>query len=88
MIHGRTHLYEFTRDDGTISVIEYKCSPYEPGYTFGPPEICYPPEGGELEEWEADNGETVLTDAEAERLETEIMALPPDRYEEDYGDGF
>lgn len=27
-------------------------SPYDPGITWGPPERCYPPEGGELEDYE------------------------------------
>lgn len=25
-------------------------SPFDPGCTYGPPENCYPPEGGEIEE--------------------------------------
>lgn len=28
-------------------------SPYDPGCTSGPPENCYPPEGGEVEDIEA-----------------------------------
>lgn len=31
--------------------IEGTLSPYDPGCTYGPPESCYPPEGGELEDW-------------------------------------
>jgi len=30
-------------------LISYTCSPYGPGCTSGPPEKCYPPEGGEVE---------------------------------------
>lgn len=29
--------------------IEYTISDYDPGRTSGPPEKCYPPEGGEVE---------------------------------------
>jgi hypothetical protein len=27
-------------------------SPYDSGCTYGPPELCYPPEGGEIEDME------------------------------------
>lgn len=30
-------------------IIEADVSPYDPGQTTGPPESCYPPEGGEVE---------------------------------------
>lgn len=84
MLHGRTHLYEFTRDDGTEAVIEYKRTPYDPGCTYGPAENCYPAEGGGIEDWEVDNGKTVLTEAEALRAQDELDAMP---FEVDYDDG-
>jgi hypothetical protein len=55
--------------------IEYTCSPYDPGCTYGPPENCYPPEGGEIEELTAygpDGKEFKLTDEENEKLESHI----------------
>ena len=84
MIHGRTHLYEFTRDDGSVVVIEYKRAPYYPGHGPSWNDPGCPPEGGEIEEWEADNGDVTLTDAEAERAEREIYDLPWDPYEDDF----
>lgn len=30
-------------------VVEGTQTPYDPGVTSGPPEACYPPEGGEVE---------------------------------------
>jgi hypothetical protein len=50
--------------------IEFTTSPYDPGNTCGPPENCYPPEGGEIEDrdvtlvkLEDENGNAVeLTD--------------------------
>ena len=35
-------------EDGEYTVEAY-VSPYDPGRTWGPPENCYPPEGGEVE---------------------------------------
>ena len=89
MIHGSTWLHEFTRDDGSIVVIEYNRTPYDAGCSSGLPENCYPPEGGDIDEWEvtAENGKQVeLTDAEARRAEDEINADfdPMDLYYEEY----
>lgn len=33
----------------TVYEIECYLTPYDPGRTYGPPEKCYPPEGGECE---------------------------------------
>lgn len=30
-------------------LVEGNATPYDPGVTSGPPEACYPPEGGEVE---------------------------------------
>ena len=30
-------------------LVEGNATPYDPGVTSGPPECCYPPEGGEVE---------------------------------------
>ena len=83
MLHGRTHLHEFTRDDGSVAVIEYKLSPYYGGSgpTWNDPGS--PPEGGEITDWEIDGGATRLSDAEAERAEHEIYNIPPDHFGDD-----
>lgn len=41
----------YTNDGDTETLYEIECdvTPYDPGYTSGPPEKCYPPEGGECE---------------------------------------
>ena len=37
-------------DDPELSLeVEGNATPYDPGVTSGPPEACYPPEGGEVE---------------------------------------
>lgn len=37
-------------DDPELSLeVEGNATPYDPGVTSGPPESCYPPEGGEVE---------------------------------------
>jgi hypothetical protein len=42
-----------TNPDGseveTVYEIECDLTPYDPGRTYGPPEKCYPPEGGDCE---------------------------------------
>lgn len=45
----RTHYHTTYLDDDTEISIEYTQTPYDPGRTYGPPEDCYPPEGGEVE---------------------------------------
>ena len=85
MIYGRTHLHEFTRDDDSTVLIEFKRTPYfgATGPSWNDPGS--PAEGGDVEEWEVEDGVT-LTDAEAERAQDELNALPFDPYEEDYCD--
>lgn len=86
MIYGRTHLHEFTRDDGSVVVIEHKRSPYFPGYGPSWNDPGCPPEGGDIAEWEVDGGTIILTGDEVERAEREIYALPWDPYEDRYDD--
>jgi hypothetical protein len=49
MSMSRTHETYFEREDGTEVCVEYTITPYDPGVSSGPAEICYPPEGGEVE---------------------------------------
>ena len=44
-----THETTFEREDGMEVTVGYTVTPYDPGRTSGPPEDCYPPEGGEAE---------------------------------------
>jgi hypothetical protein len=38
-------------EDGTEVelTVTYTITPYDPGISYGPPERCYPPEGGDVE---------------------------------------
>lgn len=47
--------FEIELEYGSKSVeylVKAEVSPYDPGRTSGPPEKCYPPEGGEVEQKE------------------------------------
>ena len=44
-----TYETTFERDDGSEVTVGYTISPYDPGVLSGPPEDCYPPEGGDAE---------------------------------------
>jgi hypothetical protein len=74
---ARTHTMLFERDDETEVVIKYRLNPYDPGVLSGPAEQCYPPEGGDIADWEVDGGGE-LTEAEIERMVREIYANQPD----------
>lgn len=64
------------RDNEEIEVeVEYEVSAYDPGSTYGPPEDCYPPEGGDIEELSvtrADGRAIELTSDEEAALEKHI----------------
>lgn len=56
--------------------IDYTITPYDPGRTYGPPEFCYPPEGGEIEvECKNSPFNKEITDAilNSDRLSEEIF---------------
>lgn len=86
MIYGRTHLHEFTRDDGSVVVIEYKRSDYHPAVMPDFNDPGSPADGGEITALEVDNGTVTLTEAEYDRAEREIYDLPWDAYEAEYYD--
>ena len=83
MLYGRTHLHEFTRDDGTEVVIEYKRDPYFPAVMPSWNDAGSPAEGGCISAMEVDHGAVVMTEAEYDRAETEIYALAWDPYDDE-----
>lgn len=61
-----TTTFTIERGDEQIDLeIDYDVAPYYPAQTYGPPENCYPAEGGEIEELTA-------------TLDGEVFALTPD----------
>lgn len=86
--------YCLTRGDQEIELeIDYDINPFDPGSTSGPPEHCYPPEGGDVTDVRAtlDGEEFPLTDKEEEEICKRIEATHDhsyddrgDYYDEDY----
>ena len=69
--------YTLTRDGVDISLdVEYEVADYDSGNSYGPPENCEPPSGGEITELivtTAETGESFkLTDVEESALEQHI----------------
>jgi hypothetical protein len=72
----RTYYKDFERDDETEVTVEYTISPYDPGNTSGPPELCYPPEGGEVEivkVFSDTDTDIKITDAEDDKWSQKIF---------------
>lgn len=42
----KTYFHTTYLEDNTVILIEYEREPFTPAYTSGPPEYCYPAEGG------------------------------------------
>lgn len=86
-----TLTYELERGEDLFELeLEYEVAPYDPGNSWGPPELCEPPSGGEVEELSATlNGKPFeLTDDEAAKIEDWITEHhdydEADDYPEDY----
>jgi hypothetical protein len=74
------------RDEEEIELqIKGHVSAYDPGKTYGPPDRCYPPEGGEVEVHSVlHNGESwegVLTREEESDIEEAMSQANDDHYE-------
>lgn len=82
---ARTHVMDLERDDETSVCVEYTISAFDPGVSSGPAEICYPPEGGEVEiirVTDAGGNELKTTDEEDARWITYIQE------HHDFDDGY
>lgn len=66
--------------------VEYDATPYRPAQTYGPPEACYPEEGGEVEITATTyNGQPItLTDADEKIITDEIVEKLAGEPERDY----
>lgn len=76
--------YCLTRGDDEIELtVEYSLAPYDPGVSWGPPEDCYPPEGGDVEDMAItlDGDPFEVTAQEADAIEAHIL-----QHHEDDGD--
>ena len=61
--------------------VKFNATPFDPGVTYGPPENCYPPEGGEVEIL------SVLYNDKPLELSAKDLALLQGHLEEDVGLG-
>lgn len=73
-----THAIKYTleRDDETFDLeIDYSVAAYDPGNTYGLPENCEPPSGGEIEDlaiFGPDGKEFTPTAEELQKIEAHI----------------
>lgn len=73
---ARTYYTTFERADETEVTVEYSITPYDPGVSSGPAEVCYPPEGGEVEivkVFSDTNPDIEITDDEAQSWSATIF---------------
>jgi hypothetical protein len=84
----QTYFKDFERNDGTEVTVEYTITPYDPGVSSGPAEICYPPEGGEVEIVKVitDHGNVDWTPEEDDEWSASIFETHDfdDGYDDDY----
>ena len=70
---------KFYRENEDCVILKYRQWPYIPARISGPPEDCYPAEGGDVEVISATlaNGEPAyMTEAEEDQWVTDIMENP------------
>jgi hypothetical protein len=72
--------HSITRDfelnlTGTFTA-KFRTTPYDPGVTSGPPERCYPPEGGEVEDLTLTAESVNLFDEDGDPIS--VMFLKPE----------
>lgn len=82
----RTYYMTFERDDETEVTVEYSISDYDSGVSSGPAELCYPPEGGEVEivkVFSDTDPDIKITDAEEAKWSQKIFE---DHVFDDYDD--
>jgi hypothetical protein len=83
-----TIAYTLTRGDDEITLeVDYTVAPFDPGCSFGPPEFCDPPSGGEIEDLfiaGPDGAEFTPTAAELEQIERHIYDTHDYSEEPDY----
>ncbi len=87
-----TARWEHESSDGSILAVfavTFTREPYDPGYISGPPELCYPPEGGEIEitdlelvDWQRWTGEDSAWTEHFADLSPEDRATITRRYHE------
>lgn len=70
--------YTLTRGDDEIALeVDYTVGPFDPGNSYGPPEACEPPSGGEIEDLfiaGPDGSEFTPTADELQAIEEHIYA--------------
>lgn len=87
--HESTQYRELDDGSEVDLTVTYTITPYDPGRINGPPEDCYPPEGGEVEivsVTDADGNAIESTDEEAERWQTSIYEHHDFESDDDYQD--
>lgn len=86
---ARTYYKSFERENGQEVTVEYSITPYDPGVSWGPPESCYPPEGGEVEivkVFSDDEPDLAWTDAEDDDWSARIAETHDHSDYDDYDD--
>ena len=73
--------YEHLGELFTLDIeVEFTATPYDPGQSYGPPESCYPPEGGEIEDLQVlevhatDAEGTIVADGTLDEIKARVIA--------------
>lgn len=76
--------YTLERDEEEIDlVIDYEVSKYYPGRYSGPPEDCYPPEGGEITSFIVTHNDDLFDVSQEEIEKIEAFIYDNHNYDED-----